>query len=441
MNNKPKIIKAISPHSPFKNTPLSEGDVVVSMNNQENFDIIDYLNWQSDSTITLSYQKQDSKTIQTLTIEKEPYEPLGLSFEEFTITPAKLCQNNCLFCFMAQMPKGMRKTLTFRDDDYRLSLTDGNYITLTNLSDAELARIVRLKLSPLHISIHTTNPSLRVRMMRSANAAKILKQLDTLQKANISFHAQIVLCPGYNDQDNLFETLTTMRTYAPQLQSLSVVPVGLTKYRQNLPKLTLTTPSQAKETIAVIESFHPANLKEFSTRLFYPSDEFFILAGQEIPPVSYYEDLLQFENGVGMVSSFRHELQNALADTPVNALQAQATLLCGTLMQQCAQNFAAMIKEKFPNLTLTVQPIENEFFGKSITVTGLLCAKDIIRTLRGKPIENLLIWENMLSKTHPVFLDDITVDEVQKALQTKITVVENNGYALIEALQQLDTSK
>lgn len=438
MNNKTKkTVRQISPYSPLAKTPLREGDEVLALNGNENFDIIDYLKLQSESSVKISWKAKDTNKTQHLTVKKEEYEPLGLSFEHFTIDKPKLCHNDCIFCFMAQMPGGMRPTLTFKDDDYRLSFTDGNYITLTNVTDEELQRIIDHKLSPINISVHTTNPELRVKMMRQRKAAKINEQLKKLSDGGICFNAQIVLCPGYNDGDELKRTLEDMRAYAPHLTSLSVVPVGLTKFRENLTELTSVDQENAKRTIEIIESFHEDNLKEFSTRLFFPSDELFILAGKDIPGEDYYEEFIQFENGVGMISSFRADLDYALEDMELKETKTSVSLVCGALAHEYYKEFVKKINTKFPHIKIDLEKIENDFFGRSITVTGLICARDIIKALQGKSVTNLFVLDNMLDAANTMFLDDISVEELEKELSTKITVVHNNGFDLAEAFENL----
>lgn len=408
---------------------IEAGDCLISIDDNEVKDIIDYKLMTSDDCFVMQIEKQN-KEIWDVEIERDVDDQIGLEFENVTINEPIQCKNNCIFCFMAQMPKGMRDTLYFKDDDYRLSFLDGNYITLTNVSDDELNRIVSLHLSPINISIHSINPDVRQKLMSNPNAKNILNQLEVLKKGDIEINAQIVLVRDYNDKEDLDNTLNHLLDYGENLTSISVVPVGLTKFRDNLVKLKPFDKESAIETIDIIEKYRAKFKEKYGYATVYPSDEFFILAEREIPEIDYYERLLQYENGVGIVSSLVDDVSNDLKRLSKKHIQNikgyEAICVSGVLAYEYMKKVFDMINEKIPQIKIEVKKIENEFFGKSITVTGLLTASDLFRELDNKDFDNLIIPSIM--QNDGVFLDDYTISDVENKLKCNIILTHSDSF-------------
>ncbi len=398
------------------------GDHVISLNGKENFDIIDYYCAQAEESIEISYVKEGSTEVITKSVDNPGYLPIGLSFEHETIDTPRQCANKCIFCFMDQMPEGVRETLTFKDDDYRLSFVDGNYITLTNVSDKALQRIVDLKLSPMNISVHTTNPELREKMVGNKNAGKIMEQLRILKAGEIDFNVQIVLCPEYNDRDELRRSLGDLLEFVPNLISLSVVPVGLTKYRDGLTPLRAFTKEEACETIDIIEEYRKKAEEICGEGVFCASDEFFILAEREFPHPDYYGEYTQYENGVGMYVSFFDDMEFALEETEKIG-KVNAAVITGELGKRALENMAEILHEKDNDVCLDVITVKNEYFGGKVTASGLVTAGDILKALEKteKDYPLYIIPGNMLNDDD-LFIDNTSLEELNEKSGKRIIV-------------------
>ena len=427
---------------------IEPGDFLLSINGQEIEDVLDYRYLISDEEITVVIRKSEKYDNEEweLEIEKDETEDLGIDFESGLMDEYRSCRNKCIFCFIDQLPKGMRETLYFKDDDSRLSFLQGNYITLTNMSDHNIDRIIRYRLSPINISVHTTNKELRCRMLNNRFAGEALEKIDRLYCNGIIMNGQIVLCKGVNDGDELRKTLLDLYKYAPVMQSVSIVPVGLTKYREGLYPLENFEREDAQNVLAVIDEIRDKALKELGIRFAYASDEFYILAQKDLPSYEEYDDFPQIENGVGMISSFEHDyrelidnckakLQEGMFNLPKNPVNV--TAVCGQLAFPYVEKVYSELFELFDNLSIEVIPITNEFFGENITVSGLVTGGDIIKQLQNKKIgKYLLIPECMLRAKEQVFLDDVTVCDLEKALQVTAIIVKSNGLDIEEIIER-----
>lgn len=404
-------------------------DTLVSINDNEIIDILDYRFHEVNSKLTLKIARENK--IINICIKKDEYTPLGLEFDSYLMDEQKHCKNNCIFCFIDQLPKGLRETLYFKDDDSRLSFLFGNYITLTNLTEHEINRIIKMHISPINISVHTTNPALRCKMMNNKFAGESLKIIKRFVEAEININCQIVLCPGINDKDELFNTLNDLKKYSPFVQSIAVVPVGLTKFRENLPKLRCFTKQETQETIDLIQKFGDNCKKELGTRLVYPADEFFIKAGANIPSVDFYEDFNQIENGVGMLALFEDEFNAALDDFPAKNYNKNLSIATAVAAYPFILNLSKLAQERY-NIKINVYKIKNNFFGENITVSGLITGEDLIKNLKDKNLgSKLLIPANMLRKEQDMFLDNITLKQLEDCLKTKVQVVDVDGYEFL----------
>jgi len=429
-----KTVTYCAEYSLAETLGISAGDEVISINGKEDFDIIDYYCAQAEDIISIVYKKADSEEIITKQIENKDYLPIGLSFEHETINRPRQCANKCIFCFMDQMPDGVRSTLRFKDDDYRLSFVDGNYITLTNVSDKELQRIVDLKLSPMNISVHTTNPTLRTQMVGNKNAAKIIDQLRVLRDGGIDFNVQIVLCPGYNDRDELRRSLNDLLEFVPNLMSLSVVPVGLTKYRDGLTPLRSFTKEEASETIDIIAEYRSLAEEKCGEGIFCASDEFFLLAEREFPSMDYYGDFTQYENGVGMYVSFFDDMEIALEETD-RIGNINGAVITGELGEVALKKMAKMLNEKDSNVVLDVITVKNEYFGGKVTASGLVTGGDILDMLNSNEKEYPLyiIPGNMLNDDM-LFIDDMSFEELNEKSGKKIICAPFYAQGFLETL-------
>ncbi len=431
----PVPITAVAPHSPAAKKGIRQGDLLLSLNDHPIRDVLDYQFYALDSRLQVTFRNAKGKT-KTVTIRKAEHEDLGLSFETYLMDKQQHCKNKCVFCFIDQLPPGLRDTLYFKDDDARLSFLFGNYITLTNLSDADVDRIIGMHISPVNVSVHTMNPALRVEMMKHPKAGESLRLLRRIADAGIALNTQLVLCPGLNDGDELVFSLTELEKLRPALCSIAAVPVGLTKFREKLPHLEEYTPETAKRVIETIDAFGERCKEEYGTRLAYAADEFYLKAGLPLPDEDYYEDYPQIENGVGLWKSFETEFQAALDTCEIPQETAfAASLATGVAAYPLLCACAAWVKARFPNARLDVYAIENEFFGPSITVAGLVTGQDLIAQLKGKALNGrLLIPAVMLRAEGDVFLDDVSVSDVEAALNVKVVVVPNDGKALLDAM-------
>lgn len=426
------VVAEVQPGSIAEEMEIVPGDRVIAVNDQELRDIIDFQFLTAEEEFTLWIEKNEGE-VWELEIERDPGEELGLEVKAVSSEGLKLCKNNCVFCFVAQLPKGMRATLYDKDDDYRLSLTQGSFITLSNLDDEEFERILRLHLSPLYISVHAWDAEARVRLMKNPKAGDLSAQLGRLAAAGISVHSQIVLVPGYNDGKILKETVTELAKLYPAVQSIAVVPVGLTKYRESLTHLRSFTPEEAQEILAEGERWQAEYLAKTERRLVYFSDEFYAEAGWDFPEVEVYDDFTQLENGVGMASKFRAEVEDALRGLPHQLPERTVHILTGT----SAAPFFEKVLQKLSGiegLHPILHTLENRFFGPTVTVAGLLTAQDIADQLPNLRGEVFLIPRVMLKSDEDIFLDDQSVAWLAEQVHGVPIIVENHGAAFVEAV-------
>ena len=436
MKKHKQIIKFIESNSIAEELGLEAGDELICVNGNEIKDVLDYRFQTQDEEISLLIQKQNGEEWE-LEIEKEFGEDLGIEFEDGLMDEYISCRNKCIFCFIDQMPPGMRKSLYFKDDDTRLSFLQGNYVTLTNLSEEDIERICYYKLSPINISVHTTNPELRCAMLNNRFAGKVTEIIQRFADAGIEMHTQIVLCKGYNDGKELDRTIADLEKFIPNIVSCSVVPAGMTKFRDNLAKLEPFYPKEILHVIHQIELWQQHMLYAYDTRFVYASDEWYLKAGVPLPNDDNYEGYYQLDNGVGMVRLLQTEVMEYLTTLPLTACSRKRTisLATGTLVVNELQNIVQMITDRFETLQVTVYPVVNEFFGEEITVAGLLTGQDLKKQLSDKALgEELLLPDVMLRSGEDVFLDDVHVSELEKALQTRIRIVQSTGSAFVNAI-------
>ncbi|MFZ5966286.1 MAG: DUF512 domain-containing protein [Bacillota bacterium] len=424
------IISQVEKGSIAGRVGIQESDRLLEINGQKVKDIIDYIFLTSDEMVELTIEKKNG-AIKKYTIYKEYDESLGILFHNPIIDEAKSCTNKCIFCFIDQLPPNMRETLYYKDDDSRLSFLQGNFITMTNMSDEDFEKIIRYRISPLNISIHTTDPQLRMKMLNNRFAGNIYERLKRLSEADIKVNGQIVLCRNINDKGHLDNTIGDLVKLYPCIESLAVVPVGLSKHRNNLFPLNGYDKSSAKEVILQIEQWQKKLLTSIHTRFVYPSDEFYILAGQPVPDYDSYEGFPQLENGVGLMSKFENELTDALEQlrTDTDYPRKHISIVTGKSAKTFMDDLCKRIESKVSAVSITVHEIRNEFFGESITVAGLLTGKDIINQLKGKKLgEKLLIPACMLKADDTIFLDDVTVADLNRSLEVDIAISKVDGY-------------
>lgn len=430
------VVAAVIEGSIAEEMEITREDRVLAVNGQDLTDIIDFQYQTAEEEFTLLIEKEDGE-LWEIEIERSPGEALGLEVQAVSSHGLKLCKNNCVFCFVAQMPEGLRETLYDKDDDYRLSLTQGSFITLSNLDDEEFERILRYHLSPLYISVHAWDAETRVRMMKNPKAGDLALRMKQLAEAGILIHSQIVLVPGYNDGEVLAQTVRELGNLYPSVQSIAVVPVGLTKYRENLPDLRSFTSAEAQ---GILEQGHKWQ-KEFFDKtgrnLVYFSDEFYAVAGWDFPQVQAYDDFPQLENGVGMASKFREEFESALKQIPEGIPERRVHLITGTSARPFFEKLTQQL-EKVRGLSIAVHTVENDFFGPTVTVAGLLTAQDIARQIKDVQGELFLIPRVMLKADEEIFLDDRSVDWLAEQIHGIPLVVENLGTSFLEAVTGLD---
>ena len=425
-------INGVMHGSPAERSGVKSGDTLVKINGHDIKDVLDYMYYAADTDISLELEREnDSLTIE---IQKDEYDDIGLEFETFLMDKKQSCSNKCVFCFIDQMPPGMRETLYFKDDDARLSFLQGNYVTLTNMKQEDIDRIIEMKLN-INVSVHTTNPDLRVKMMHNRFAGEKLKFIRQLAENGIKLNCQIVCCPGLNDGDELRRSLRDLGELMPNITSMAVVPVGLTKFREGLFPLVSFTKETAAETIDIIEEFQKIFLKKFGTRTVFPSDEFYLIAERPLPPIEAYEDFSQYENGVGMLRSLIDEFEKALDLAEWDGGERIVSIATGYSPYGTIRMLAEMAEKRFPLLKCNVYRIRNDFFGETITVTGLITATDLIAQLKGKePGDNLLLSQAMIRRDSDVFLDDLTIYDVEKELGVEIRTTPSDGYELLDAI-------
>jgi len=435
MNVLPKglVIASVQEGGIAQEMELVPGDRVLAVNEQELADIIDFQYLTAEEEFVLLVEKEDGE-LWEIDIFKSPGEFLGLEVEGVSDEGLKLCKNNCVFCFVAQMPKGMRKTLYCKDDDYRLSLTQGSFVTLSNLSEEEFQRIINLHLSPLYISVHAWNPEARVNLMKTARAAELPQQITRLVEAGISIHTQVVLVPGYNDGEVLAETVRELSKFYPAVESIAVVPVGLTKHRERLTPLRCFTRAEARSIITQGVEWQTDFRARFGKSLVYLSDEFYAVAEWDYPAAEVYDDFAQLENGVGMASKFSAEMEKAWLDLPAEIEASHFHMVTGTSAGPFFRQWAEKLARRVKGLTLTVHSVRNEFFGPTVTVAGLLTAQDIARQLGDLKGEQVLLPSVMLKANEEKFLDEHDIEWLEQEINGRIQVVENNGRAFLEQL-------
>lgn len=428
------VIKRILPDSIAEEIGLEAGDSIVKINGTEIKDVLDYRYLINDEYIVLTV-KTVQGTSEEVEIEKDAYEELGVEFENSLMDKAQHCANKCVFCFIDQLPKGMRNSLYFKDDDTRLSFFQGNYVTLTNLDDDEIDRLIRLRISPINISVHTTNPALRVKMLKNPSAAKIMERMQRFADNNIAMNCQIVLCPGFNDGAELQKTIFDLYSLYPHVKSVSVVPVGLTKHREKLCELTPIDGHKAKEVLAHLHFWQKKFRDECGLNFVYGADEFYLKANLPIPSAEDYDGYPQLENGVGLIASLHEELDKELLTYHENIKAQHFTIATGTAAAPTIREAIGKIKAQYPQIDVKVIEITNNFFGDSITVAGLLCGCDIIEQLRGKELgEKLMITDEMLREETDIFLDDLHVSDIEKQLGIRVQPVRRGGADLFYAV-------
>lgn len=425
-------IRSIDATSPLRGR-AAVGDCLVSINGNRIVDVLDYKFFAYDRSLTVVLRREDG-TEYCVRVRKNEGGDLGLEFESYLMDRARSCANNCVFCFIDQLPPGMRPTMYFKDDDARLSFLLGNYITLTNLSKREIQRIIDLHISPINVSVHTTDPALRCEMLRNPRAGESIETMRLFARSGVVMNCQIVCCPGLNDGEALDRTMRDLEAMYPGVHSVSIVPVGLTKFREGLYPLAPFTPEHAAETIEQVTRFGDECLKKHGTHIFFCGDEMYLKAGIELPEDEFYEEHTQLENGVGMIRLLETEFRSALKlSDGVDGLPF--SIACGTSVAPVFEKLVALAKEKYPALRGKVYAIENDFFGRSINVSGLVTGGDLIAQLRGKDLgRRLLISQNMLRREEMDFLDDVKLSEAEAALGVPILPVEQDGFALFDAM-------
>ena len=412
---------------------IKKGETLLSINSNEIVDVLDYRFYQVNRKLTLEVEDED-KNVRTIEMTKGEYEEIGLEFETYLMDKQHSCRNKCIFCFIDQLPKGMRESLYFKDDDSRLSFLFGNYITLTNITEHEIDRIIKMHISPINVSVHTTNPELRCKMMNNRFAGDTLKYLKRFADAGITLNCQIVSCPGINDGDELVRTLTDLENLGVNMTA--IVPVGLTRYRENLYPLVPYNKETAGQTIDIIEKMGDECVKKHGRRIFFPGDEFYLLAEREIPSPEFYEDFSALEDGIGMIAYLTDDVGWKLEELDADeSLCHKVTIACGERVFPYMKRIMSMINEKFPNITINTRAIKNNFFGGGVNVSGLVTGGDLIDQLRNDDLGGrLIIPSSMLRFENDLFLDDVSTDDVERELGVTLVPVNNNGNDLVEAV-------
>lgn len=426
-------IYGVTANSHADRAKIKSGEILLSINGNIIEDVLDYRFYQVNRELNLEISDEIGNA-RTVRIVKSEYEEIGLEFETYLMDEQKSCRNKCIFCFIDQLPKGMRESLYFKDDDSRLSFLFGNYITLTNLTQHEIDRIIKMHISPINVSVHTTNPQLRCKMMNNRFAGDALRHLESFTRAGISLNCQIVACPGINDGEELIRTFTDLESLGVNMTA--VVPVGLTRYREGLFPLTEYTAETAAQTLDIIEKFGDECVKKHGRRIFYAADEFYIKAKRPIPEPDFYEGFPAVEDGVGMIACLKEEIEFAVEDCEYNdSLSYTVTMACGEAVAPYLKDMMKIITVKFPNIKINVVAIKNNFFGGGVNVSGLVTGGDLIEQLRGRELgERLFIPSSMLRFENDVFLDDVSVEDVERELGISLEAVNNNGDQLVRAV-------
>lgn len=433
------IISKVYDGSIAKELEIEEGDLLISINDELVNDIIQYRFLISDEYLELKIKKKNNQ-IYIYEIEKDYDEDLGIEFTNPIIDKAKSCRNKCVFCFIDQLPKGMRETLYFKDDDSRLSFLQGNFITLTNMSEQDIDDIIKYRISPINISVHTTNPELRVKMLNNRFAGNVYNRMKKLYDAQIEMNCQIVLCPGYNDKEELTRTVSDLANFYPYVNSVAAVPVGITKHREHLPTLEIFNKDSAKQTINQVKLLQQKYLEKLGTRFIFLSDEFYIMADEKLLEYDEYEGFIQFENGVGMIIKQETEIKEYIKklknsnDKRLN-VKKKVSIATGHSAFNFIKDMAKFIMDNCKNLEINVYKIRNEFFGETITVAGLITATDIINQLKEIDLgETLYIPRSMLKADEEIFLDDITLENLKEILNTEVVPCLNEGKDFVDKI-------
>ena len=433
-------VVSVVPGSPADRAGILPDDLLLRLNGEDVLDEIDYQALTMVGKLQVELRRADG-TERSVTIRKDPWGPLGLTLDETEILKPRVCHNHCVFCFVDQLPPGMRSTLYVRDDDWRLSLMMGNFVTLTNVDDQEFDRILRRKASPLYISVHATDPEVRVRMLQNPHAGNIMERLRAMKEHDLKFHSQVVLCPGLNDGQVLYKTIVDLASLWPACQSLAIVPVGVTGFRDRLTKLNSYDRDSARELLRDLELIRAYYLKALGTRFVYPADELYSLADLPLPSNEEYEGYPQIENGVGMLRLMRTECEDYLPEL-LARFQAEEPFHGRTLIPTGVSALAfiqGLVDDFGPKEeSVEVFSVPNHFFGETVTVTGLIVGRDLIAALEGKTGDRILISESMLRENTHCFLDDMTVEEVEQRLGLPLRVVPNHGDSFLNALYGLE---
>lgn len=442
------MVAGVIPESIAEELGLSDSDEIMTVNGNKIVDILDYKFEISDEYVELEVKHKDGE-VEIYEIEKDENEDLGVIFENELIDNPKRCQNKCIFCFMEQLPEHVRDTLIFKDDDYRLSFFTGNYITMTNMKESDVDRIIKYRLSPINISVHATDIAVRCEMLNNKNAGIVLKYMEKLSKAGISMNAQIVLCPGYNDGKVLEKTILDLTKYMPEIRSICIVPVGITKHRDKLTKLKEVNSEVAREVVGITNKYQKIFKQKYGTNLIYIADEFYSLAKEEIPDYIEYEDFSQLENGVGMLAVFKYDFEKSLKEITKERKykaikegnrQRKVTVLTGKIAYQYILEYAKILENGFGNFKINVEWVPNEFFGDKITVTGLVTGSDILKHINRLKEQNvdlgdyILIPNVMLKSDEKIFLDDMLLEDLEKQVGVKIKVTDNTAKGFIEGV-------
>ena len=427
------IIKDVEKGSVAYKSRIKSGDTLVSLNGNIIMDVLDYRFYQNNEKLVVQIINSKGK-IKNIKIKKGEFDELGLVFDTYLMDEKRSCKNKCVFCFIDQLPKGLRDSLYFKDDDSRLSFLFGNYITLTNITEHEIERIINMHISPINISVHTTNPELRVKMMTNKNAGNVLEIMYRFNDAGIKMHSQLVLCPDYNDGDELRRSLNDLLSLE-NMECVAAVPVGLTKFRDGLADVKPFNKESASEVLDIIDEYAKKSIERYGERRFYGSDEFYLLSEREMPSAEFYGDFLLLENGVGLWALLKSEVESALQDVECNNKNRHVTIVTGVAAYPLLRYVADLCEKKAQGLKCDVYAIKNDFFGEKITVVGLITATDIINQLKDKELgDTVLIPSSMLRAEGDMFLDSITVEQLSQKLNTHITVTDTNGYSLVDSI-------
>ncbi len=434
------LIYGVKKGSIAEDLGIAKGDKLLSINGEEVLDILDYKFAEADCYVELEIKHVDGE-VEIYEIEKEESEALGLVFETELIDKPRNCHNKCIFCFMEQLPKNVRNSLIFKDDDYRLSFFSGNYITLTNMKQSDIRRIIKYRMSPINISVHATDNDVRCMMLNNRFAGKVLKYMDLLYEADINMNAQIVLCKGINDGKILEKTIQDLSKYIPVLKSICIVPVGLSKNREGLYPLVPLEKQDCIDTIKLVERYQTEFKKKHKTMFVFPADEIYIKAGIKIPSYKEYGEFEQIEDGIGLMANFEHEFEVALKNIESNLIHKRITIITGKITEEYIRQKVQILKnEKLPNIDINVVAPINNFFGEQITVTGLITGQDILRTINELKQNSVDIGEYvmfpkiMLKEDEDIFLDDMLLEELQEKINTKIVVTDGTGSGFINGI-------